>query len=580
MASPRIQIDLKKIAHNTKALIKLYGSKGIEIIGVTKVVCGDPSIAETLVKCGIRILADSRIENIKKMRNAGIQAEYLLLRIPSLSQVYEVVKYADISLNSELSVIRKLSESAIENCHKHKIVLMVELGDLREGIMPSDIHNTVQEILKLEGIILMGMGANLACFGGVKPDEEKMGLLSNIVKEIEEKYKLNLWFVSGGNSANYNWFTSATDVGRVNNLRLGESIFLGRETVNREQIPGLYTDAFTLIAEVIESKLKPSKPYGEICQDAFGNVPSFLDSGLMQRAILNIGLQDVNISGLIPRKDISILGASSDHLIVDSKKVKIGVGDDVEFDLNYSALLSVMTSPYVMKRTKDEGINAQKYCELVEKRYRRHQKLIHTVPVKENNSPLISLMNSTFNLVFEPSINKEYQYLVRLEVFEKIGRISKILDEQGKRLIIRSVWRSFEHQRMLWEEKVVFMQTKFPEKSIEEIRDNVSYFIAPPSKSMHATGGAVDALIYDLKNDTILNFGTNDGFKIELNNKCYPYHPFIPSIAKENRKLLISLFEEEDFVVDIKEYWHFDFGNASWALQKGHDHSIYGIILS
>ena len=114
MATPRIEINLEKIAHNAKTLKELYGSKGIDVIGVTKVVCGDPDIADVLVKSGISILADSRIENIRKMRNAGIQAEFLLLRTPFLSQAEAVVKYADISLNSELSVIERLSKFAVE----------------------------------------------------------------------------------------------------------------------------------------------------------------------------------------------------------------------------------------------------------------------------------------------------------------------------------------------------------------------------------------------------------------------------------------------------------------------------------
>jgi len=577
MASPRIQINLEKIAHNAKVLKELYGAKGIEVVGVTKAVCGDPAIAEIFVKSGINTLADSRIDNIKRMRSAGIQAQFLLLRTPSLSLAEEVVKYADFSLNSELSVIKRLSECAIENHIIHKIILMVELGDLREGIMPSELDNTIKEVVGLDGIKLVGIGCNLACFGAIKPDEEKMRHLSGLAIDIEGKFGLTLSYVSGGNSANYSWFMSTSDIGRVNNLRLGESILLGNETLLKKPIPGLFTDAFTLIAEVIESKIKPSKPSGEVCQDAFGNVPEFQDRGLINRAILNVGLQDVQVSGLTPRLDIEILGASSDHLILNTKKIAIEIGDELEFDLNYGALLSAMTSPYIHKK-KSDRMNAQEYCELVEKKYRRHLQLLSTIPINEDNTPLISLKKSGFNLVLEPSIKKDYQYLVREAVYEKIGRISKILDQQDKRLIIRSAWRSFEHQRQLWEEKVDFMQDKFPDKELDEIQENVSYFIAPPTKSLHATGGSVDALIYDLKNDCVMNFGTNDGLKIELNDKCYPYHPHIPSIAKENRKLLIGLFEDEDFAVDLKEYWHFDYGNVSWAIEKEEESSIYGII--
>jgi len=577
MLTPRIEINLDKIAHNAKKLMEIYGSKGISVIGVTKVVCGDPNIAEALVKSGINILADSRIENIRKMRNAGVPAQFLLLRTPSLSQAEAVVKYADISLNSELSVIEKLSECAIDHDTHHKIILMVELGDLREGLMPSDLDDTIKHVLALENIELIGLGTNLACFGGIKPDEKNMGYLSSIANDVEEKFGLTLEFVSGGNSANYNWFMSTKNVERINNLRLGESIYLGCETLHRKSIPGLYTDAMTFVSEVIESKMKPSVPYGDVGQNAFGKTPVFKDNGQIRRAILGGGLQDVLVSGLTPRLDVEIIGASSDHIIVNAKDIDLSVGNELEFDLNYGALLSAMTSRYVNKVSSGR-VNAHEYCEKVEQKFRRYLQQRPTISIKEDHSPLISLNESGFNLIFEPSIIKDYKYMVREAVFDKIGRISKRLDKEEKALIIRSVWRSFEHQRLLWEERVDSLQKVYPKKQIEEIEELVSYFIAPPSKSTHSTGGAVDALIYDLKNDCVMRFGTNDGLKINLSDKCYPYHPYIIPEAKNNRKLLIGLFEEEDFVVDIKEFWHFDYGNISWAMEKGKEHAIYGII--
>lgn len=577
MATPRLEINLGKIGHNVKTLKEFYGSKGINIIGVTNAICGNSDIADVFVKNGISILADSRISNIRKMRNEGVNAKFLLLRTPLFSQAEDVVKYADISLNSEISVVESLSNFAVEQNTIHKIILMIELGDLREGIMPSDLDSSIKQIMKLEGIELVGLGTNLACFGGINPDDEKMNYLSSLANNVEEKFGLSLEFVSVGNSVNCNCFMATNSVGRVNNLRIGESILLGRETLDRKPIPEMFTDAFTLVAEVIESKTKPALPYGDISQDSSGNIPDFKDNGQMKRAILGVGLQDVMVSGLTPKLDIEIIGSSSDHVIVTSNSIELKVGNELGFDVNYGALLSAMTSPYVIKKTSDY-LNAQEYCESVEKKYRKHQQLLQTIEIRENNSPLISLKDSKFNLIYEPSVQKNYQYLVREAVYKKIGRISKILDEQDKTLIIRSAWRSFAHQKLLWEEKVEFMQREYPKLEMEEIKENVSYFIAPPSKSLHATGGAVDALIYDLKNDCVMDFGTNDGLNIDLNDKCYPYHPFISSHAKRNRELLINLFEEEDFVVDLKEYWHFDYGNAGWAIAKAKDHTIYGII--
>ncbi|SEB51793.1 Predicted amino acid racemase [Tenacibaculum sp. MAR_2009_124] len=349
MRTPRIDIDIRKIAFNTKQLKKIYGAKGIQIIGVTKLVQGNPVIASVLVDNGIEILADSRIENIIRMIKGGVQAEYLLLRTPSLSQVEEIVTYANISLNSELSILRELSKYALIRRITHKVILMLELGDLREGIMPLDIDSTVKEVLDLKGIDFIGIGSNFACYGGISPDIDKMNELSSIAIRLEKKFKITLTIISGGNSANYNWFKSSKSIGRINNLRLGESIFLGRESLCREKIPTLFTDAFTLVAEIIETKIKPSKPYGKVYKNANGQIEKFKDMGLINRGILAIGRQDVPVLGIIPRENILILGASSDHIVIDNTKSNLKVGDTIEFSLRYMALLRALNSSYITK---------------------------------------------------------------------------------------------------------------------------------------------------------------------------------------------------------------------------------------
>ncbi|MCX2678907.1 D-alanyl-D-alanine carboxypeptidase family protein [Galbibacter sp. EGI 63066] len=223
-------------------------------------------------------------------------------------------------------------------------------------------------------------------------------------------------------------------------------------------------------------------------------------------------------------------------------------------------------------------MNVQVYCEAVETKDSRNKLLVPSIWIRENHEPLVSLMDSNFNLIFEPSISKDYNYLIREDILAKIGRISKELYNQNKILIIRSAWRSFEHQKLLWDSKFAYYLKKHPEKSDVEIKERISYFIAPPTKSMHATGGAIDALIYDIKGNCVMDFGTNDGLEIDLSKKCYPYYPEISAEAKKNRALLIGLFEGEDFVCDLKEYWHFDYGNAIWAIEKEKEYAIYGPI--
>lgn len=334
-------------------LSELYGQKGISLMGVSKAVLGDPSIAKAMIQGGVKFIADSRLENIQKMKNAGISTQFVLLRT-ALSQSESVIRNVDISLNTEIETVKKLSHYAKIYNKIHQIIIMVEMGDLREGILPHDLSQFIKIALKLPNIKVIGIGCNLACYGGIKPNNQKMCELSKLADAIEKEFQINLEIISGGNSANHEWYESAQKVERINNLRIGESILLGCETVNRQTIPGLHTSAFKLIAEVIESKEKPSLPYGEICQDAFGNVPTFCDRGIQNRVIIALGRQDVLVPGLSPMQDLGqdmeILGSSSDHVVLDSKNYNLKVGSEVKFNLDYGALLAAMTSPFITKQ--------------------------------------------------------------------------------------------------------------------------------------------------------------------------------------------------------------------------------------
>ena len=353
MQYPALIMDKSKVRHNTKILSEMAAKHGIKIAGVTKVLCALPALGEAMIEGGAYALADSRIENLARLKN--IDAPKILLRIPMLSQVEEVVQYADISLNSEIEVIKALNEAAKIKNKVHQIVLMVDLGDLREGVWYQGALEYVEEIVKLRNIKLIGVGTNLTCYGGVIPSRENLGNLVEIAEEIEQKYGMKLDVISGGNSSSIYLIQKNQIPQRVNQVRLGEAIVLGTESAYGERIEGTYSDAFTFAAEIVELKEKPSVPIGEIGRDAFGGVPVFEDKGMIQRAIVAAGRQDVKHEGLIPKdRGITILGASSDHMILDVTNTEkdYKVGDVIEFDVNYGALLAAATSEYVNKVVK------------------------------------------------------------------------------------------------------------------------------------------------------------------------------------------------------------------------------------
>lgn len=350
MDYPRLVINIKSIGDNVKIIVEMAKKENINIAGVTKVFCGNKDIAKAYVEGGVKYLADSRIENLKKLKELNLPK--IMLRLPMISEVRKVIQYSDISLNSELDTIVALSKAAIELEKVHGVILMVDLGDLREGFFhDEDLYKVVESIIELKGIKLMGIGTNLTCYGGIIPNETILERLNIIKDNIRQKYSLELDVVSGGNSSTIHLLGKGKLHG-INNLRIGEALVLGKETAYGEQIHGTKKDAFILQAEIIEIKEKPSIPIGDIGMDAFGNIPTFVDRGVRKRIICAIGKQDVNFEDIFPRdKDLIILGGSSDHLILDGSDSHINyrTGDIIEFNLDYGSLLATMTSSYVKK---------------------------------------------------------------------------------------------------------------------------------------------------------------------------------------------------------------------------------------
>jgi len=345
----RIETDLDKVEQNTRILVDRLAVSDIRVTGITKAVMGSPGVGAAMLRGGASGLGDSRVPNLLRLAGLDPPPLRMLIRSPMLSHVAWVVDVADVSLNTEAVVLAALDRAASKQNRTHAVVLMVELGDLREGIALDDVPAAVRAVLGHSSLRLVGIGANLACQNGVVPDDRNMGILTVLADDIEAAYGISLEIVSGGNSANLNWALHTRDVGRVNDLRIGEAILLGVDPLYRTPIPGLHTDAFTLTAEVIEVDLKPAQPWGDRAQAAFGEAPLRTGSKTVHQAILALGRQDVDPDGLQTPEGITILGMSSDHLIVDLGDHPVAVGDEIAFGVGYGALVRAMTSPFVTK---------------------------------------------------------------------------------------------------------------------------------------------------------------------------------------------------------------------------------------
>jgi ornithine racemase len=353
---PVYEISAPKIKSNACRIHELCRSNGIEPMGVVKGFSAMPQVAELFVEAGFKTLGDSRMKEIIRLRSCNINAKLMLIRIPMSSEIPELVKYADSSLNSEMETIRLINEEARVQKKTHGIILMADLGDLREGFCDRDeVIKAAKEVETLENIELLGIGTNLGCYGSIKPSEKNLGELCELAKAIEKEIERELEIVSGGASSSLSLLVNGQMPERINHLRIGEAIITAKDFPYFWDIemPGIYRDPMVLKAQVVEIKRKPSCPIGEIFIDAFGNRPVYTDRGMRKRAILAVGNKDVgDISKLKPRHEgIEIIGSSSDHLILDVEDYEgeLNVGDVLEFDTFYAAMLFLCSSDCVRK---------------------------------------------------------------------------------------------------------------------------------------------------------------------------------------------------------------------------------------
>lgn len=355
---PLLEINLNKIADNTKYLVDLCNENNISIAGVIKGVNAQQEVVNVLADGGCKYLASSRIEQLIELKEKNIEKETMLIRMPMKHEVKEVVKHIDISLNSEIKTINLLEKECKKQKKEHKIILMMDLGDLREGFFDKDelIDTTLYIENNLEYVKLYGIGTNLSCYGSIKPSNENLSYLCEIAEEVENKIGRKLDIVSGGSTTSLPLLFDKKMPSKINNLRIGEALIIGRDLIDYwgYDLDKMHKDTMILKAEIIEIKEKPTYPIGEMFLDAFGNKPEYEDKGIRKRAILAVGKQDfVNDRDLVPLEDgIEIAGSSSDHLIVDiqNSKVDYQIGDIISFGMFYSNALYLTSSKYVKKQ--------------------------------------------------------------------------------------------------------------------------------------------------------------------------------------------------------------------------------------
>jgi len=351
-----IELHTQKLKHNFEYLENLFESNNIKWAIVSKLLCGEKSYLEEIINLGIKKICDSRVTNLRVIKSIDKDIQTIYIKPPAKRSIRSIVKYADISFNTEYYTIKLLSEEAVRQDKIHQIMIIIETGELREGVMAEDFLDFYEKVFELPNIEVTGIGTNLSCLYGVLPNRDKLIQLSLYEQLVEAKFNKNIPFVSGGSSVTIPLILNNTLPRGINHFRVGETLFLGTNVYDGSKYKHMKNDIFRLFAEIIEVSEKPIVPDGEMGTNVEGEEFSFDDKDIGKtscRAILDLGLLDVDEDHIWPKdRNIKFAGASSDMIVIDlgSNSKKYRVGDLIEFSLDYLGILRIMSSRYIEKK--------------------------------------------------------------------------------------------------------------------------------------------------------------------------------------------------------------------------------------
>ncbi|MGD9153947.1 MAG: alanine racemase [Bacillota bacterium] len=349
---PRLLINLPKLVHNYQTLRRRCREAGINLTVVVKGLAGDRPTVESLVAAGLRALGDSRLENLANYQSYP-ELQKMQLRLPTPQTAAQTVQLAEVSLNTEPVTLKALNYYAGLQGRKHRVILMVDLGDLREGVSGADLPGLAEYCRQLRHLEVIGVGADFACFAGVLPTPAALTQLTDLAGQLRSEYNLPVKYISGGNSSSLPLLYERRLPPGVNHLRIGEAILLGRETFHGTILPDLWPDVFCVEAPVLQVQWKPGKATGLMGCDALGRKTALPQMADGWRLLLGIGEQETPLAGLTPvDPGITILGGSSDYLVAAGER-RYPVGQILRFTPNYWSLMALMSSVYVTKEYRE-----------------------------------------------------------------------------------------------------------------------------------------------------------------------------------------------------------------------------------
>ncbi len=217
--------------------------------------------------------------------------------------------------------------------------------------------------------------------------------------------------------------------------------------------------------------------------------------------------------------------------------------------------------------------------QILEEKMIKYKDLL-SVPVRDNNDPLIIISpNCLPNGYVKPFIDMKLftkgKILVRRTVFEKLKEVNRKLRDNYPSLSIYITYgfRTYRLQKIYFQKELKHSISKYYFYDPIALYEEVHRSIAVPEVAGHPTGGAVDIIIINKKNNSQLDFGSS--LYDFSTKKRYTFWPDLSSEAKKNRFLIRSLMMDEGFAPFDGEWWHFSYGDREWAFYYKKKFALY-----
>jgi predicted amino acid racemase len=351
-----IEIHVKRIIENIAKLNNFLLSREKSWTLVQKVLGSNSEVIKELLKSEeisqLHSIGDSHLSGLKAVKEINPHMKTLYIKPPALPYIQDIIKYSDISVNTSRNTIYALNKEAEKQKKIHQIIIMIEMGELREGVLRDQVLNFYEAVFNLPNIEVIGLGTNLGCMFGVQPNFDKLLQLTLYKQLIEVSFKQKLDLISGGSSITLPMLNDNKIPSEINHFRLGEASFLGISPLNNEPFLDLNTNTFEFNSYIVELKKKDNEPDGIIGDSNVGTTGDITNQGESYKAIVDFGSLDVNPNYLKPiKEDIKFFGNSSDMTVFDvgHNKLKLKEADAITFIPNYMGVANLMNSRFVDK---------------------------------------------------------------------------------------------------------------------------------------------------------------------------------------------------------------------------------------